>query len=160
MAAISGGHVDTVFTLLEEKADPSRRNRLNGTPLEKAADLGYTHQEIVKDLLEYGAETDLSVKGQAMHILHRAARFNMQELATYCLDKSCDVNMITTEGPAYHKKYGDFPHEMTPLAYACAEGKELMKPSPGYEKSESPLTCYGPWLTLRINQVMSEWWTC
>ncbi|KAL9615299.1 MAG: hypothetical protein Q9167_000270 [Letrouitia subvulpina] len=122
MAAIYGGHIDTVFTLLEEKADPSRRNRTHGTPLEKAAGLGYTHQEIVKDLLEYGAETDLFVKGQAVHVLHRAARFNMQELATYCLDKNCNVNMVSTEGPEYPKKFGDFPSEMTPLAYACAEG--------------------------------------
>ena len=48
----------------------------------------------------------------------------MDELVSYCLEKGCQIDMITTEGPDYNKKvrFNWFPHEMTPLAYACAEG--------------------------------------
>ena len=54
--------------------------------------------------------------------MHQAAAFGMIELVQHCLDRNCQVDAITTQGPAYPRRFGDFPGEMTPLAYACAEG--------------------------------------
>lgn len=52
----------------------------------------------------------------------------MNELVGYCLDRECQIDMITTEGPDYNPKarFNVFPREMTPLAYACAEGHECV----------------------------------
>ena len=82
--------------------------------------------DIVKDLLEYKAEADLSPKGDNVHILHRAAMFDMQELVEHCLDQGCNINMVTTKGPRYPRRFNDFPDGMTPLAYACAGGHVSM----------------------------------
>ena len=122
MAAVCSGNSDTVFALLDEYADPKARNAVYGTPLEKAASMGPEWREITKDLLEYKGDVDLSPKGHAIHILHQAAMYNLQELVKHCLDEGCNINMTTTEGPRYPRRFGDFPREMTPLAYACAEG--------------------------------------
>ncbi|KAL8997685.1 MAG: hypothetical protein Q9169_003092 [Polycauliona sp. 2 TL-2023] len=122
MAAICSGSSDTVFALLEEKANPSLRSKVHGKPLNRAAYMGHSGKEIVKDLLEFKAEADLSPKGGDVHILHRAAMYGMQELAAYCLDNGCDIGMKTTKGTWYQRRFGEFAHEMTPLAYACAEG--------------------------------------
>lgn len=122
MAAICSGSSDTVFALLEEKANPNLRSKVHGKPLEKAADMGHSGKEIVKDLLEFKAEADLSPKREDFHILHKAAMYGMQELGSYCLENGCDIGMKTTKGPSYHRRFGDFAQEMTPLAYASAEG--------------------------------------
>lgn len=122
MAAICSGSNDTVFALLEEKADPNLKSKRHGKPLEKAAGLGYSCKEIVKDLLEFKAEADLSPQGGQVHVLHNAAMYDMHELAAYCLDKGCNIDVITTKGPRYHPRFDPFADEMTPLAYACAEG--------------------------------------
>ena len=124
MAAICSGNVDTVWALLEEKAQPNIKSRTYGLPLEKAISMGQAFKEIVSLLLDNHAEadTDLSPKGAAVHILHKAAIHNMIDLAKYCLDKGCHIDMITTEGPSYPRRFGDFAHEMTPLGCACAEG--------------------------------------
>ena len=48
--------------------------------------------------------------------------FGMTDLVEYCLKKNCKIDMVTTEGPKYHRRFGEFPNQMTPLGYACAEG--------------------------------------
>ena len=124
MAAVCSGSSEAIFALLEEEANPSVRNKVYGTPLEKAVSMGQASKDIVRILVEFEAEADLSPTGSAVHILHRAAMFGMDELVTYCLDKGCQIDMVTTEGPDYNPKvrFNWFPYEMTPLAYACAEG--------------------------------------
>ena len=124
MAAVCSGSSDTVFALLQEEADPNVRDKVHGTPLEKAVSMGQASKDVVEVLVEYKAEADLSPKGNGVHILHRAAMFGMNDLVSYCLDKKCQIDMITTEGPDYNPKvrFNWFPREMTPLAYACAEG--------------------------------------
>ncbi|KAL8786267.1 MAG: hypothetical protein Q9213_002862 [Squamulea squamosa] len=166
MAAICSGSSDTTFTLLEEKANPNLRSKVHGIPLEKAADMGHAGKEIVKDLLEFKAEADLSPKGKDVHILHKAAIYGMEELASYCLDKGCSINMTTVKGsrraeklgrstrkrlrdrpsfsaPRYERRFGEFPREMTPLAYACAEGnlgmvRLLLKRGACLEREQDP----------------------
>lgn len=143
MAAICSGSSDTVFALLEEKANPNLRSKVHGRPLERAAYMGHSGKEIVKDLLEFKAEADLSPKGGYVHILHRAATYGMQELASYCLDNGCDIGMRTVKGPRYHLRFGEFPNEMTPLAYACAEGnvgmvRLLLRRGASLERDKDP----------------------
>ena len=48
--------------------------------------------------------------------------FGMIELVEHCIKRKCKIDMVTTEGPKHHRRFGDFPSEMTPLGYACAEG--------------------------------------
>ncbi|KAL8850879.1 MAG: hypothetical protein Q9221_004192 [Calogaya cf. arnoldii] len=146
MAAICSGSSDTVFALLEEKANPNLKSKAHGRPLEKAADMGYSGQEMVKDLLEFKAEADLSPKGETMHILHKAAMYGMQELASYCLDNGCNIGMKTAKDPGrqgYHLRFGEFAREMTPLAYACAEGnlgmvRLLLRRGASLERDKDP----------------------
>ena len=111
-----------MWALLEEKADPNMRTKGFISLLDEAASMGPSHREIVRDLLSAGGQTDVSLKGDGVHIMHRAAMFGMIELVEYCLEKKCKIDMVTTKGPKYHRRYNDFPDEMTPLGYACAEG--------------------------------------
>ena len=126
MAAVCSGNCETVSVLLEEEANPSVRHKVYGTPLEKAVGMGRACKDVVAVLVEYGAEAKLSRTRNELHILHQAAIFGMDELVGYCLDRGCQIDMITTEGPDYNPKarFNVFPREMTPLAYACAEGHE------------------------------------
>ncbi|KAL8661554.1 MAG: hypothetical protein Q9202_005499 [Teloschistes flavicans] len=126
MAAVCSGSSDTVFALLEEKADPNLRSKTHGKPLEKAADMGFDGREIVKDLLEFKATADLSPKGKQLHLLHKAALYNMPELANYCLDEGCQIDMLSKESPYFRRRFGDWAHEMTPLAFACVQGHVSM----------------------------------
>ena len=120
MAAVCSGSSDTVWALLDEKADPNMMSKVYGSPLENAA--SQAQKEIVSLLLDCGAKADTSPKGNAVHILHKAALYNMTDLAEYCFGNHCKIDMVTTEGPWYPRRYGDFVREMTPLAFACAEG--------------------------------------
>lgn len=124
MSAVCSGSSDSVSALLEDKANPSERDKVYGTPLEKAVNMGQTSKDIVGHLVEYEADADFSPTGNGVHILHRAAMFGMDDLVNYCLDKGCQIDMVTTEGPDYNPRarFNWFPREMTPLAYACAEG--------------------------------------
>ena len=122
MAAICSGSADTVWALLEERAPPNMKSKTYGSPLEKATGMGQGFKEIVSLLVDNRAEADLSPKGTGVHILHKAAMHNMIDLVEYCLDRDCQIDMITTQGPFYPRRYGDFAQEMTPLGYACAEG--------------------------------------
>ena len=122
MAAICSGNADVVWALLEERAPPNLASKKHGMPLEMAASMGQNFREIVSLLLDVHAEAVWSQKGQSFHLLHKAARYNMLDLAEHCLQKGCNINMVTKDGPAYQRRFGDFPNEMTPLGYACAEG--------------------------------------
>ena len=123
MAAVASGNSDAVWTLLEEKANPNVKTKSQRTLLEDAAALGFAYSEIVSLLLDNGAETDLSPKeGKAVHILHRAAMHNMIDLAKYCLDRNCDIGLTTTDGPEYHRRFAEWPAEMSPMGFACANG--------------------------------------
>ena len=122
MAAIYSGNSDIVLELLEEGADANVQSKNYRKPLEEAAKMGAAKKEIVSHLLNSKAKVDLDQRGNAVHILHCAAMYDMIDLAKYCLGKGCKINMIPTEGPSYPQRFGDFPREMTPLAYACAEG--------------------------------------
>ena len=122
MAATCSGNGDTVWALLEEHANPNMWSRRHGRPLRKAASLGQPYKEIVSLLLDVGAEADLSPKGDAVDILHHAALHNMVDLAKYCLDHGCKIDMVTKQATWYHRRFGDFPPEFTPVGLACAEG--------------------------------------
>jgi len=83
------------------------------------------HQEIVSLLLEKGATADLTHQDNSLHLLHQAAMYGWKDLAEHCLQSGkCDIDMITTEGSKYHIWLEDVLEETTPLAFACAEGKE------------------------------------
>ena len=130
MAAVCSGSKDAVSALLEEEANPSLRDKVHGRPLEKAASMGRAGRDIVEVLLEYEAKADLSRRSDGVHILHQAAMFGMDELVDYCLENGCQIDMITTKKPDYNWKarFNWFPREMTPLAFACAEGhKSVVK---------------------------------
>lgn len=128
MAAVCSGSKDAVSALLEEEANPSVRDRVYGTPLEKAASMGRAGKDVVELLVEYEAKADLSPTSDGYHILHQAAMFGMDELVNYCLDKGCQIDMVTTKKPEYNWKarFNWFPREMTPLAFACAEGHTVV----------------------------------
>ena len=124
MAAVCSGSSDTVSLLLEEEADPNVRRKLYGSPLEKAVSMGRAAKNVVEVLLEYEADADLSPTNNEVHMIHQAAMYGMDDLVNYCLDKGCQIDMITTKGPEYNlrARLGCFPHEMTPLGYASVEG--------------------------------------
>ena len=121
-AATHSGNNDAVWALLEEKADPNISVNGKDSLLLEAVDMGPAYRDIVNDLINAGSKTDLSPKGNEVHLMHRAAMFGMTELVEHCLKNGCRVDMVTTRGPNYPRRYGDFPSEMTPLGYACAEG--------------------------------------
>ena len=121
-AAVHSLNSDAVWALLEEKANPNIKIKDIGDLLDEAAGMGSTHRDIVRDLINAGAEADFSPKGNGLHIMHRAAMFGMIELLEHCLEKKCQIDAVTTQGPAYDQRFGELPNEMTPLAYACAEG--------------------------------------
>lgn len=73
-----------------------------GDLLDEAAGMGSTHRDIVRDLISAGAEADLSPKGNELHIMHKAAMFGMVELLEHCLEKKCQIDPVTTHGPAYN----------------------------------------------------------
>ena len=111
---------DAVWALLEERADPNSQTPSKDSLLGYAARNGL--REIVSLLLEHGAEAKTAYSTDDFHLLHVAAIHNMVDLAKYCLDKGCPIQMITTKGKQYHRKFGDFARDMTPLGFACAEG--------------------------------------
>ena len=125
MAAVCSGSKDAVSALLEEDANPSLRDKVHGgTPLEKATSMGRAGKDVVEVLVEYEAKADLSRRSDGIHILHQAAMFGMDELVDYCLENGCQIDMITTKKPDcnWKARFNWFPREMTPLAFACAEG--------------------------------------
>ena len=121
-AAVHSGSSDAVWALIEEKANANVKVNGHDSLLDEAASMGPTHRDIVRDLIDAEAEADFSPKGNGVHIMHLAAMFGMTELIEHCLDKNCQIGAVTTQGPNYPRRFGDFPSEMTPLGYACAEG--------------------------------------
>ena len=120
MAAVFSGSSIAVSALLEEGANPSTRNQVYGTPLEKAESIGQASKDVMRVLVEYEAGAYLSPTGNKVHFLHRAAMLGMNKLVDYCLEEGCQIDMIATEGPYYNleARFNWFPREMTPLAYA------------------------------------------
>lgn len=125
MAAVCSGNIEVVWALLEEKANPNIMSKTYGKPLEKAS-MHRSHKEIVSLLLDNGATADLLSRGSGVHMLHRAALYDMTDLAAYCLDNKAKIDVVTTQGPIYPRKYNDFARDMSPLAFACAEGHTNM----------------------------------
>lgn len=76
------------------------------------------HRKIVSMLVEMKAEADFSYSDGQFHLLHQAALHDMLELAKYCVEKKCDLNMTTDQGVKYHQDQ----ETVTPLAIASAEG--------------------------------------
>ena len=76
------------------------------------------NQKIVSMLVEMEAEADFSYSNGQFHLLHQAALHNMSDLARYCVEKKCDLNVTTDQGAKYHQDQG----KMTPLAIASVEG--------------------------------------
>lgn len=82
------------------------------------------NRKIVSMLVELKAEADFSHSDNQFHLLHQAALHNMLELARYCVERSCDINMTTDKGVKYHQDQ----RKMTPLAIASVEGHiEIVK---------------------------------
>ena len=94
----------------------------DSSPLANAANKG--NRKIVSILVEMKAEADFSYSDGQFHLLHRAAMHNMLDLAQYCIDKKCDINMRSDQGIKYHQDQ----RKMTPLAIASVEGhKEIVE---------------------------------
>ena len=107
----SGAHINALGASADEKTDKN-----SSSPLALAAWGG--HRKIVTLLCKLRAEADLSYIENKFHLLHQAALCNMIDLAQYCIDEQCDVNMVTDQGAKYHDKQ----RKKTPLSIACAEG--------------------------------------
>ena len=94
----------------------------DSSALANAANRG--NRKIVSILVEMKAEADFSYSDGQFHLLHRAAMHNMLDLAQYCMDKKCDINMTSDQGVKYHQDQ----RNMTPLAIASVEGhKEIVE---------------------------------
>ena len=94
----------------------------DSSALANAANKG--NRKIVSILVEMKAEADFSYSDSQFHLLHQAAMHNMLDLAQYCMDKKCDVNMTSDQGVKYHQDQ----RNMTPLAIASVEGhKEIVR---------------------------------
>ena len=76
------------------------------------------NRKMVSMLVEMKAEADFSYSDNQFHLLHQAALHNVLELARYCVEKKCDLNVTTDQGVKYHQDQ----RKMTPLAIASAEG--------------------------------------
>eukprot|EP00944_MAST-04C_sp_MAST-4C-sp1_P012559 g12559.t1 len=100
------GHTDIVKLLLEQGADPNKKNKYGITPLHQAAREGHT--EVCKLLLEKGADPN-KAKNNGSTPLHWAAYDGHTEVAKLLLDKGADPNIAN--------KWG-----LTPLHYAADKG--------------------------------------
>lgn len=107
------GHGANINAMGATGGDASEKD---SSPLANAASKG--NQKIVSMLIEMEAEADFSYSDGPFHLLHQAALYNMLDLAQYCVDKKCDMNMTTDHGVKYHQDQ----RKMTPLAIACVEG--------------------------------------
>ena len=107
------GHGANINAWGASDGDTSQKN---SSALANAASKG--NQKIVSMLVEMKAEADFSYSDGQFHLLHQAALHNMVDLARYCLEKKCDINMKTDQGVKYHQDQ----RKMTPLAIASVEG--------------------------------------
>ena len=103
------------------------KSKIHGSPLEKAASMGPRKSStyyLIKD-----ASADLKPREKPLHILHHAAMHGLIKLARHCLDKKCDVDMVTVDAPQYFQQpIPEDAKKMTPLSLACAKGHiELVK---------------------------------
>lgn len=123
IAAVCSGSSEAAWTIKsEESADPNVNSKIHGPLLEKAASMGY--KEVVDLLLARDVSADLKPREKPLHILHHAAMHGMINLARHCLDKKCDVDMVTVD--ALKHSFPEDAKKMTPLSLACAEGQTEM----------------------------------
>lgn len=128
MAAVCSGNSEIIWILLDEGADPNVKGKgTYGYPLAQAASMGF--KDVVSLLLVAHAKANLTPREKLLHVLHYAAIHGMTDLAEYCLDERCNVDMETTAAPKYFSQaIPEDPVFMTPLALACAEGQiEMVK---------------------------------
>ena len=107
------GHGANINALGATEGDTSQKD---SSALANAARKG--NQKIVSMLVEMKAEADFSCSDGQFHLLHQAALHNMLDLARYCVEKKCDINVTTDQGVKYHQDQ----RKMTPLAIASVEG--------------------------------------
>lgn len=107
------GHGANINALGATAGDTSQKD---SSALANAASKG--NQKIVSMLVEMEAEADFSYSDGQFHLLHQAALHNMLDLARYCVEKECDINMTTDQGVKYHQDQ----RKMTPLAIASVQG--------------------------------------
>ncbi len=113
------GHGANINALGAAESDTSQKD---SSALANAARKG--NQKIVSILIEMRAEADFSHSDGQFHLLHQAALHNMLDLARYCVEKKCDLNVTTDQGVKYHQDQ----RKMTPLAIASVEGHiEIVK---------------------------------
>ena len=125
MAAVCSGNSEVAWILSDEGADPNKKDKKRGYPLEQAASSGFT--DIVSLLLVGHGKANLSPREKPLHILHHAALHGMVDLAEYCLEEGCNIDMGTLAAPKYFSSsIPEDPSIMTPLALACAEGQTDM----------------------------------
>ena len=125
MAAVCSGNSEATWILIDEGADTNNKDVKLGYPLEQAASRGF--KDIVSLLLTVHAKADLSPRDSSLHLLHHAAIYGMIDLAEYCLENGCSIDMMTTAAPKYFtSSIPEDPRTMTPLALACGEGQTEM----------------------------------
>ena len=107
------GHGANINALGAPEGDTSQKD---SSALANAARKG--NQKIVSMLVEMKAEADFSCSDGRFHLLHQAALHNILDLARYCVEKKCDINVTTDQGVKYHQDQ----RKMTPLAIASVEG--------------------------------------
>ena len=113
------GHGANINAMQATAGDTCKKD---SSALANAANKG--NRKIVSILVEMKAEADFSYSDGQFHLLHRAAMHNMLDLAQYCMDKKCDINMTSDQGVKYHQDQ----RNMTPLAIASVEGhKEIVE---------------------------------
>lgn len=80
--------------------------------------------KLVSMLIEMKAKVDFFYSNGQFHLLHQAALYNILDLARYCVEKKCDVNITTDQSVEYHQDQ----RKLTPLAIASVEGHiEIIK---------------------------------